>query len=74
MRKRKSTGGRGMKRGVKVEGGGAKLLLTLPPALDGMVRTAAKQDGVTVAEWWRAAAVLALRMRALEQAAKAPTP
>lgn len=42
----------------------AQTYLRLPSALDALVREAAKQDGVTVAEWWRAAAVLALRMRA----------
>lgn len=47
----------------------ARLLLRLPSALDGVVRTAAQEDGVSLAEWWRAAAVAALMLRAQEGAA-----
>lgn len=44
-------------------------LLKMPAALDGVVRTAAQEDGVSLAEWWRAAAVAALMLRAQEGAA-----
>lgn len=44
-----------------------RLLLSLPTELLGLTREAAKQDGVTVSEWWRAAAHLALLSRARER-------
>lgn len=42
----------------------SRYLLRLPAELAGLVGAAAKSDGVTVAEWWRAAAVAALMLRA----------
>lgn len=41
-----------------------RLLLSLPTELLGLTRAAAREDGVTVSEWWRAAAVSALMLRA----------
>lgn len=46
---------------------GASYLLKLPAELDGLVRAAAKEDGVPLAEWWRAAGVAALMLRARER-------
>ena len=44
----------------------ARYLLKLPAALDGLVREAARQDGVSLAQWWRSAGMLALIARAKE--------
>lgn len=43
-------------------------LLKMPRALNELVRVAAEQDGVKLAEWWRAAAIGAILLRSQERA------
>lgn len=42
----------------------ARVLLALPTALRDMSRAAARSQGITEAEWWRRAALLALGTQA----------
>lgn len=54
------------KPGPPKEMDGVSYLLKMPAELEGLVRAAASADGVSLAEWWRAAARLALMARARE--------
>lgn len=59
----------GRKRGpAKINDAAKSYRLQMPRALDELVRAAAEQDGVKLAEWWRAAAVGAILLRSQERA------